>query len=189
VGVSFSRFQSIHLKKRFLNLNQRMITFGPCQTPTLNFCVERHFQIKNFKSEIFWRIIPKILIKTGEHITLVWNQDRTNNQQEADLIKREIEQLQHAQVMDVISKESTKSRPEGLNTVQMLKQASTILGIGPSDAMHIAEKLYLGGYTTYPRTESTAFAKNFDFSGILESFANSRTPYQQYAGHLLMGYS
>ena len=32
--------------------------------------------------------------------------------------------------------------------------------------MHIAERLYLSGYTTYPRTESTSYPKAFDFKGI-----------------------
>ena len=134
-----------------MNLNQRMITFGPCQTPTLNFCVDRHFAIKNFRSEAFWRIVPKIFTNTGDQIQLYWTQDRTSNQQEAELIKREIESEQQVQVFDISGKESTKWKPEGLNTVQMLKQASTLLGISPNDAMHVAEKLYLGGYTTYPR--------------------------------------
>jgi len=189
VGVAFSRFQSLHLKKRFLNLNQRMITFGPCQTPTLNFCVDRHFAIKNFRSEAFWRIVPKIFTNTGDQIQLYWTQDRTSNQQEAELIKREIESEQQVQVFDISGKESTKWKPEGLNTVQMLKQASTLLGISPNDAMHVAEKLYLGGYTTYPRTESTSYSKNFDFNGILTSFATHKSPYQEYAGHIMQNFN
>jgi DNA topoisomerase-3 len=54
VGVAFSRFQSLYLKKRFQNLNQKMITFGPCQTPTLNFCVERHEEIAGFVAQAFY---------------------------------------------------------------------------------------------------------------------------------------
>ena len=38
-------------------------------------------------------------------------------------------------------------RPEGLNTVTLLKIASSALGIGPQRAMHIAEALYLAGTT------------------------------------------
>ena len=35
--------------------------------------------------------------------------------------------------------------------------------------MHIAERLYLAGYITYPRAESTAYPKTFDFEEIIES--------------------
>jgi DNA topoisomerase-3 len=33
--------------------------------------------------------------------------------------------------------------------------------------MKIAEHLYLNGYTTYPRTESTTFSSNFNFKEVL----------------------
>ncbi|MFO0131339.1 MAG: DNA topoisomerase [bacterium] len=32
--------------------------------------------------------------------------------------------------------------------------------------MQIAEHLYLSGYVTYPRTESSSYPKNFDFKNI-----------------------
>lgn len=36
------------------------------------------------------------------------------------------------------------------------------LGLGPQQAMHMAERLYLDGYLTYPRTETNTYPKNFD---------------------------
>ena len=51
----------------------------------------------------------------------------------------------------------------------MLKMASSRLGIGPKDAMHIAERLYLNGYLTYPRTETTKYPSTFNFKGVLKS--------------------
>ncbi len=33
--------------------------------------------------------------------------------------------------------------------------------------MKIAEQLYLRGFTTYPRTESTTFSPNFNFKEVL----------------------
>jgi len=77
-------------------------------------------------------------------------------------------------VTDFTRKEGIKGRPEALNTVHMLKIASSNLGIGPQHAMHIAEKLYLQGYITYPRTESTSYPNKFDFKGV--TAALSRIP-------------
>jgi DNA topoisomerase-3 len=61
------------------------------------------------------------------------------------------------------------ARPEGLNTVSLLKIGSSNLGIGPQHTMNIAEHLYLNGYITYPRTESTSYPKTFEFGSIISA--------------------
>lgn len=45
----------------------------------------------------------------------------------------------------------------GLNTVEMLKIASSGLGMAPAQAMRIAESLYTSGYLSYPRTGQSSF--------------------------------
>lgn len=72
-----------------------------------------------------------------------------------------------------------------MNTIQLLKHCSAGLGIGPNDAMNLAEKLYLGGFITYPRTETTCYSPNFDFQGILSSLAKSCSQIGEYSAHLL----
>lgn len=65
--------------------------------------------------------------------------------------------------VDTVSeKEQAKSRPLALNTVELMRAASSGLGLGPHTAMHIAEKLYVQGYISYPRTETTSYPTNFD---------------------------
>ena len=44
-----------------------------------------------------------------------------------------------------------------MNTVEMLRLASRVLGISPKDAMRAAEHLYLDGLISYPRTESSGY--------------------------------
>lgn len=72
------------------------------------------------------------------------------------------EKLFHFRVVSVISKEKIKSRPVALNTVELMRVASSGLGMGPQHAMQIAEKLYTQGYISYPRTETTKYPENFD---------------------------
>lgn len=65
-------------------------------------------------------------------------------------------------VVSVLSTEKSKSRPIALNTVELMRVASSGLGMGPQHAMQIAERLYTQGYISYPRTETTSYPENFD---------------------------
>lgn len=65
-------------------------------------------------------------------------------------------------LVSVTSKEKVKARPPALNTVELMRVASSGLGMGPHHAMQIAEKLYTQGYISYPRTETTKYPENFD---------------------------
>lgn len=42
IGIAFSRFQTNYFQRllRLSGSGLRMITYGPCQTPTLGFCVD-----------------------------------------------------------------------------------------------------------------------------------------------------
>jgi DNA topoisomerase-3 len=73
-----------------------------------------------------------------------------------------------------------KSKPLPLNTVEMLKIASSNLGMSPNQTMHIAENLYpssssyfyhfryIQGYISYPRTESSSYPVHFDLQATLK---------------------
>ena len=50
--------------------------------------------------------------------------------------------------------------------------------------MHIAERLYLSGYLTYPRTESTSYPQKFGFKEVAASLKNIQE-YGQYCNSLL----
>lgn len=67
--------------------------------------------------------------------------------------------------------------------------ASSALGIGPHTAMNIAERLYTAGLLSYPRTESSAYPKGFDFRTILKD--HSRHPvWGEYSAAILsIGFS
>lgn len=87
-------------------------------------------------------------------------------------------------VTDLTNKTEERARPQGLDTVTMLKNASQHLGIGPKEAMAKAETLYLKGFITYPRTESTAYPRSFDHKAVLAAQAASGK-WGSYANDLL----
>lgn len=51
--------------------------------------------------------------------------------------------------------------------------------------MKIAEHLYLRGFTTYPRTESTTFSQNFNFKEVLHALKD-HNDYGEVAGRMLV---
>jgi DNA topoisomerase-3 len=86
----------------------------------------------------------------------------------ASIIQSRIQNIQIGEVTNVSRTQLKVARPIGLNTVKMLKVASKTFGMSAHETMHVAEHLYLRGYITYPRSESTTFSPNFNFNEILE---------------------
>ena len=56
IGAAFTRFQTMRLQKKFSSLTDQLISYGPCQFPTIGFVVERYKAIERFVPEPFWKI-------------------------------------------------------------------------------------------------------------------------------------
>lgn len=65
-------------------------------------------------------------------------------------------------MVSVRESNGARVRPLPMNTVAMLKLASQSLGMGPKEATVYAERLYLKGYISYPRTETTAYPEHYN---------------------------
>ncbi|KAL5542809.1 hypothetical protein UlMin_010519 [Ulmus minor] len=174
VGVSFTRYQTSFFQGKYGNLDSRVISYGPCQTPTLGFCVQRYLQISTFKPEKFWSLHTYIL-QSGYELLLEWERQKLFDVDVTRMFQNLVMEDGIVDVTEISEKQETKSRPPGLNTVNLLKIASSALGLGPQVAMQIAERLYTRGFISYPRTESTAYPSSFDFQGTLGTLANNPT--------------
>ena len=167
VGVAFTRFQTKYFQNKYGDLDASVVSYGPCQTPTLGFCVQRHDEIMNFKPENFWRIVPTAS-RGGVTLTFEWDRGRLFDEQMARLMHKKVTESKIALVTGVAESNDTRVRPTALNTVELLKIASSFLGMSPHTTMHVAEHLYISGYISYPRTESSAYPPSFDLRGALE---------------------
>ncbi|KAL1507735.1 hypothetical protein AB1Y20_007348 [Prymnesium parvum] len=187
VGVAFSRYQTRYFQGRYADLNSEILSYGPCQTPTLGFCVRRHVDIETFVPKAYWRL-ELTLAKDGRRVRCVSEAGRLMDRSKAE---RRVAAAVGAEgaavrVVDVTSRERKEGRPLPLNTVALLKACSKSLGIGPASAMHLAESLYLSGAVSYPRTESTAYPASFDLREAVSE--QSRDPrWGAYAQELLRG--
>ena len=198
IGASFTRIQTLTLKDVFqqknVNIqqsnNKSVISYGPCQFPTLNFIVERAEKIRNFEPEEFYYLELKIKKKdkdNGENIiTFNWERNRIFEKIICfTLLEKTIEE-KTCKVISVNKKEKKKYRPYPLNTVEMTKLISRKLHINSKEAMDIAEKLYRDGLISYPRTETQRY-KSTELPGLkrmVEELKESPV-YGQYCQRLL----
>ena len=166
-------------------MDSSVISYGPCQTPTLGFVVDRQDEINAFQPEPFWRLSVAVDPGPGSSaLALDWGRGRLFDQGAAEVFLRLVGEDGELACTAVSERETKLKRPAPLNTVQLLKLASSRLGIGPHAAMRAAESLYLGGCLSYPRTESTAYPRSFDVRRALAEHAGDAA-LGGYVGELL----
>lgn len=180
-----------------------IISYGPCQFPTLGFVVDRFERIRNFVPEEFWYIQLQVESKN----------DNDNNNDGSDMLSTTFQWERghifdrhsvlslyemclevggdEATVCDLKSKPSTKYRPFPLTTVELQKNCARYLKINAKQSLAAAEKLYQKGFISYPRTETDTFPDTMNLKDLIEkqaqrnqNFAN-RTPWASYAASLL----
>ena len=172
IGVSFTRFLTSSILPALSDLDEsfNMLSYGPCQTPTLWFCVNRENEIKNFVSTPFYKLFIEIDVN-GNRYKLYYSKKYEKKNELNDILDN-LRKIKEVKVKEIITEKNTKTPPVGLNTATLLKIASSFLKMSPHDTMVIAESLYTKGYITYPRTETTKYASTFDFKGSLNNFSS-----------------
>ena len=172
IGVSFTRFLTSSIMPALTELseNYKMLSYGPCQTPTLWFCVNRQNEIKNFVSTPYYKLYIEVEINKFRH--KIFYDKKFKKKNEFKDILEKLKEVKEIKVKEIITEQNTKTPPVGLNTATLLKIASSFFRISPHETMVIAESLYTKGFITYPRTETTKYASTFDFKGSLNNFSN-----------------
>lgn len=166
------------LQTKYAGLNNSVISYGPCQTPTLGFCVERHDEILQFKPEKYWKLDAKVAGRPGHVpvplplplpppqvsqggrggtvVSLSWGREGLFDKEVAHLFLVQVQDCREARVVSVASKSRSKAPPIALHTVEMLRAASSKLHMGPKLAMDYAERLYTEVRTTPSQRRSEA---------------------------------
>lgn len=171
IGCAFTRYQTRYFQDKYGDLDSNLISYGPCQTPTLSFCVCRHDEIIHFKPQPYWLLHVEISLAVGRTLKLEWTRDRQFERGTAQSFLNKIKKCEDAVVVEISQKEHKKEKPVALNTVELLRVASNSLGLSPAQTMSVAEHLYTRGYISYPRTETTAYPDSFDFISIVRELA------------------
>ncbi|KAI4177084.1 MAG: hypothetical protein LQ343_000566 [Gyalolechia ehrenbergii] len=168
LGAVFTRFQTLTLRTLGGDLgNDRIISYGSCQFPTLGFVVDRYFRVKNFIPEQFWSI--EVLHRREDHdVTLLWRRHRLFDRMSVVILFERCLAARLAKVTKLQKRPTSKWKPLPLTTVELQKLGSRFLGMDSQRVMKIAEGLYNKGWISYPRTETDQFDRGMDLKGLVE---------------------
>jgi len=139
IGVSFTRFLTSSILPALSDLDEsfNMLSYGPCQTPTLWFCVNRQNEIKNFVSTPFYKLFVEIEVN-GNRYKLIYDKKFQRKSELTDLLNN-LKKVKEVKVKEITTEQNTKTPPVGLNTATLLKIASSFLKMSPHDTMIIAK--------------------------------------------------
>ena len=167
-----------------------MVSYGPCQTPALSFCLDRYREIEEFKPAKYWKVNVEAklgdsgvalrwIVPTGDAVEDTRNKQGTGHEDCATFNRTSaLNIVRAAQDSNIIvsslrSESHSISPPVGLNTVALLEAGSKAMGMSPKALMKVAEQLYSQGLISYPRTETTMYDPNgFDARAMLREHSH-----------------
>lgn len=175
VGAALTRLQTLGIKRSLPELDS-LISYGPCQFPTLGFVVDQYERVKSFVSENFWYItvadkrrqVPGKALQTVE---FKWRRGHLFDEDTVTVLYKNCGESNAAIVRKVETKPVRKFKPYPLTTVELQKSGSRLLRMTPKIILDVAEKLYNRGFLSYPRTETDQYDRDFNFQLLLQKQA------------------
>ena len=132
----------------------------------MGFVVSRWLQRKDFTKEPYHSIV----VQTRDNIRFTAESGSFKDSEKEKLnglMQRLNANLMKAKIVQVFKKPKSKWRPRALDTVTLEIMASRKLRMNAKHAMHLAEKLYLQGLISYPRTETNIWPQSMDFNYLV----------------------
>ncbi|KZT57049.1 prokaryotic type I DNA topoisomerase [Calocera cornea HHB12733] len=166
LGAAFTRMQTKALQHQVPDLDGKMISYGPCQFPTLGFVVSRYQLVQAFVPETFWYIYLSIMVD-NEETDFTWRRGHIFDFAATVALYEVCVENPEATVQDATEKPTKKWKPLPLTTVELQKSGSRLLRLTPKRILEIADDLYSKGFLSYPRTETDQFDPQFDFMTLI----------------------
>ena len=136
----------------------KILSIGRVQGPALKIIVDREQEISNFKSVPFWQVFAVVNNFLFKHPKDIFD-------------KNELEKFKDIKsgTADTTEKEEKipPLHPFDLTTLQ--REAYRLHKISPSQTLKVAQKLYLDGLISYPRTSSQKIPDSIEPKKILRA--------------------
>ncbi|DBB17906.1 hypothetical protein WJX82_005956 [Trebouxia sp. C0006] len=172
IGASFTRLQTLLLQSKFdwqaNGVDERpLISYGPCQFPTLGLIVQRAWEIQAHMPEDFWHIQVTHTDQHHKKTEFSWDRGRLFDHTAATVLYEMCVEEPLASVTKVQGKEKKRWPPLPLSTLEMQKKATQALHMPGERIMKVAEELYQAGFISYPRTETDSFPPSQDLMALV----------------------
>ncbi len=132
------------------------LSAGRVQSVAVRLIVEREREIRDFKSESFYRVIGNFLVpdKNGNLTELKAElSKRLKTKEEANKFLEKCKTAEFT-IEDVAKRPGKRSPAKPFTTSTLQQEASRKLGFSVSQTMSVAQRLYESGKITYMRTDS-----------------------------------
>jgi len=154
-GINLSRALMSAIKR----VNSfKVLSIGRVQGPTLKIIIEREREIASFKPEPYWQVFAIVNKIPYKHTKDIFE-------------KEELEKFKDIKETNAETKKTEEHilppYPFDLTTLQ--REAYRYHGISPSQTLAIAQKLYLDGLISYPRTSSQKIPNTIEPKKILKT--------------------
>jgi DNA topoisomerase-1 len=151
------------------------MSIGRVQGPALHLIVDKEKEIQKFKPAPYWQVF--ITINDGEKtLELKHNKDITKKQE-----LEKFNKLKNKEVEASTKKtKQTITPPAPFDLTTLQTEAYKFHGITPSNALQSAQKLYLAGLISYPRTSSQKIPEEMKPNEILEQLKKRFPKLAQY---------
>lgn len=154
-----------------------VLSIGRVQTPTLALIVQRYKEIANFKPEKYWELKTKyrdvIFSATSGRFDKI-----EGGQKALDAVKDA-----PFRIDDIKSKQGKEAPPALFDLTSLQVECNNKLGLSADETLRIAQSLYEGKFTTYPRVD-TRFLTD-DIYAKVPSILRGLSPYANFVQPLL----
>jgi DNA topoisomerase-3 len=220
LGAAFTRWQTLAVQDAFEwhcpgfydftkeDGKSPLISYGPCQFPTLGFIVQRAWERESHVVEPFWVIemthsdgaanasftwkacLPHACVFSCMPLTrshLLPQRQRVFDQVLAALLYQQCCRSGTPPTAVITSAQgsgTSHAAPVPLATLGLQTRACRALRCSPEKVMAAAESLYQSGFISYPRTETDKFPPDLDLRPLVEE-QRQEPRWGQYAAELV----